>query len=63
MISTASSVYKIFKSSSVSEKRCLVNLIFGNLILKLEKLDFMMRSLFNTLVNLSKNGNGTRGRT
>ncbi|MFP3121228.1 recombinase RecB [Rickettsia sp. R2] len=63
MISTASSAYKIFKSSSVSEKRRLVNLIFGDLILKPEKLDFMMRSLFDTLVNLPKNGNGTRGRT
>ncbi|KJV62753.1 cassette chromosome recombinase B domain protein [Rickettsia amblyommatis str. Ac/Pa] len=40
----------------MSEKRRLVNLIFGNLILKPEKLDFMLRLPFDTLVNLPKNG-------
>jgi hypothetical protein len=56
LISTASSAYKIFKSSSVSEKRRLVHLIFGSLILRPEKLDFILRSPFDTLVNLPKNG-------
>ncbi len=56
LISTASSAYKIFKSSGVSEKRRLINLIFGNLILKPGKHDFMLRSPFDTLVNLPKTG-------
>ncbi|KJV58244.1 cassette chromosome recombinase B domain protein [Rickettsia felis str. Pedreira] len=56
LISTASSAYKIFKSSSVGQKRRLINLIFGNLILKPGKLDFMLRSPFDTLVNSPKTG-------
>jgi len=56
LISTASSSYKLFKSSSVSEKRQLVSLTFSNLSLKGEKLEFMLRPPFDTFVEIPKTG-------
>ncbi len=42
----------IFKGSTVEEKR---NLVFANLELNSEKLDYSLRPPFNSFVNLSEN--------
>nr|WP_253307833.1 hypothetical protein [Rickettsia endosymbiont of Ceutorhynchus assimilis] len=50
----ASNAYESFKSSTIAEKRNLVNLTFSNLSLNGEKLDFMLRSPFDAFVEIPK---------
>lgn len=43
-----------YTGSTISEKRNLINLVFANLTLKPEKLDFKLRSPFDTFVQIAK---------
>ncbi|CAG7825169.1 unnamed protein product, partial [Allacma fusca] len=51
----ASRAAATFKSSNVEEKRQLVNIVFSNLTLKSQKLEFTLRSSFDLFVKLPKN--------
>ncbi|MCZ6883773.1 hypothetical protein [Rickettsia helvetica] len=55
VIQIAANAYQTFKSSTIIEKRNLVNLVFANQTLKPEKLDFMLRPPFDTFVEIPKN--------
>ena len=52
----ASGAGKAFKGSTLEEKRKLINLVFDNLKLKGEKLEFKLRPPFDAFVKLPKNG-------
>ena len=52
----ASSAGKTFKGSDIEEKRKLINLVFQNLELKGQKLDFTLRPPFDAFVKMDENG-------
>jgi hypothetical protein len=52
----ASSAGKTFKGSTVEEKRKLINLVFANLELKGQKLEFTLCPPFDAFVEMDKNG-------
>ncbi|ABV79430.1 Cassette chromosome recombinase B [Rickettsia bellii OSU 85-389] len=54
LVELASDAYGAFKSSTIAEKRRLVNLVFANLFLNGEKLDFKLRLPFDTFINIPK---------
>lgn len=54
LIELASDTYKAFTSSTIAEKKSLVNLVFANLFLNAEKLDFKLRPPFDVLVEIPK---------
>ena len=51
----ASGAGEAFKGSTLEEKRKLINLVFDNLKLKGEKLEFKLRPPFDAFVKLPKN--------
>nr|WP_253307852.1 recombinase family protein [Rickettsia endosymbiont of Ceutorhynchus assimilis] len=55
LIELASNAFDTFTGSTVDGKRNLVNLVFANLELNSEKLDYNLRPPFNSFVNLSEN--------
>ncbi len=55
LIELASNAFDTFTGSTVDGKRNLVNLVFANLELNSEKLDYSLRPPFDTFVNLSEN--------
>nr|WP_253308246.1 hypothetical protein [Rickettsia endosymbiont of Ceutorhynchus assimilis] len=55
LIELASNTFDRFTGSTVEDKRGLVNLVFANLELNSEKLDYNLRPPFNNFVNLSEN--------
>ncbi len=54
LVELASGAFVAFKGATIERKRKLINLVFGNLELKDGKLDFMLRSPFDTFVKCTK---------
>jgi len=54
LVELASNAHQTFTGSTIAEKHNLVNLVFANLTLKPEKLDFMLRSPFDTFIQIPK---------
>ncbi|CAK6509896.1 hypothetical protein [Rickettsia helvetica] len=50
VIQIAANAHQTFKSSTITEKHNLVNLVFTNQTLKPEKLDFMLRPPFDSCI-------------
>ncbi len=53
LVGLAFNALQTFSCSNIEEKRGLVNLVFANLTLSSEKLDYNLRPPFNSFVNLS----------
>ncbi|HJD67117.1 MAG TPA: recombinase family protein [Rickettsia endosymbiont of Bembidion lapponicum] len=52
LVELASDAHQTFIGSTVTEKRHLINLVFANLTLKPEKLDYTLRSPFDVFVKI-----------
>ncbi|MFY9589556.1 recombinase RecB [Rickettsia endosymbiont of Halotydeus destructor] len=50
LVGLASNAYQTFIGSTIAEKRGLINLVFANLTLKPEKLEFMLRPPFDSFI-------------
>ncbi len=57
----ASKAYELFKSSDGEEKRQIIKILFPNLILEGEKLDFTLQKPFDLFVNLGESPNWLPG--
>jgi site-specific DNA recombinase len=55
LVELASNALETFRGSNLEQKRKLINLVFSNLTLKGEKLDYHLRSPFDMFVKLPKN--------
>ncbi|MFY9589648.1 recombinase family protein [Rickettsia endosymbiont of Halotydeus destructor] len=56
LVELASDAHQTFIGSTIAEKRSLVNLVFSNLSLNGEKLDFMLRPPFDSFIEIPKTG-------
>ncbi|MDA9163550.1 recombinase family protein [Rickettsiaceae bacterium] len=56
MVKIASAAGKTFKGSTIEKKRKLINLVFANLSLNGQKLEFDLRPLFDEFVKMDENG-------
>ena len=52
LMELANRSYELFKSSDIDVKRRIINLVFSNLELNGEKLEFSMRKPFDKLANM-----------
>lgn len=60
MLDIASRANELFKSSGNDKKRRIINIVFSNLYLNGDKLEFTMKKPFDKLTNLSKGYNWLR---